>query len=119
MNHEQLEVNYDELFLKSVKERIKIFNEISAKNRAFLIKTHAERWFSANRSRLTQEQVSVVKEFIQSISPEWYESRDDYKIDPKAEALVKKVEATLPREDVMQFATNRAEYIPVVEDDND
>jgi hypothetical protein len=65
MSQEQLEVNYDQFFLKPVKERIKIFNEISAENRAFLVKTQAERWLAANRSRLTVEQVSIVEEMNQ------------------------------------------------------
>ncbi len=120
MNQEQLEVNYDQFFLKPFKERIEIFNEISAENRAFLVKTQAERWLAANRSRLTVEQVSIVEEMNQSISPEWYKTKHDFseEIDPKVEALIKKVEAVLSREDMLQLATNRADYIPVVEDEN-
>jgi hypothetical protein len=118
MNQEQLEVNYDQFFLKSVKERRNIFNEISAQNRAFLVKTHAERWLAANDSRLTHKQVSVVEELIQSISPEWYKTKHDFsdEIDPEAEVLIKKVEAVLSREDVAQLATNGAEYIPAVKE---
>jgi len=120
MSQEQLEVNYDQFFLKSIKERFEIFNEISAENRAFLVKTHAERWLVANRSRLAHEQVSVVEELIQSISPEWYKTKPDFseEIDPKVEALIKKVEAVLSHEDLTQLATNRADHIPVVEDEN-
>ena len=120
MNQEQLEVNYDQFFLTPIKERREIFTEISAENRAFLVKTHAERWLAANRSRLTDEQVSVVEELIQSISPEWYKTRPDFseEIHPEAEILVNKVEAVLSREDVLQLATNRADYIPVVNDES-
>lgn len=120
MNQEQLEVNYDQFFLISVNERWDIFNEISAENRAFLVKTHAERWLAVNRSRLADEQVYVVEELIQSISPEWYKTRLDFseEIHPEAEVLVNKVEAVLSREDVIQLAANRAEYIPAVEDEN-
>lgn len=120
MNQEQIEVTYDQFFLTAVKERRSIFTEISAENRAFLVKTHAERWLAANRSRLTHEQVSVVEEFIQSISPEWYKTKLDFseEIDPKVEALIKKVEAVLSHEDMLQFVPNRAEYIPVVKDES-
>ncbi len=120
MSHEQLEVDYDRFYLKSFKERVEIFSEVSAENRAFLVKTHAERWLAANRSRLTDEQVSVVEELIQAISPEWYKTKHDFseEIDPKVEALINKVEAILSREDVIQLAARRAEYIPVVEDEN-
>jgi hypothetical protein len=120
MNQEQLEVNYDQFFLTPVNERRNIFTEISAENRAFLVKTHAERWLAANRSRLTHEQVSIVEELIQSISPEWYKTKLDFskEIDPKVEAIIKKVEAVLSREDVSQLASNRSEYIPVIENEN-
>ena len=121
MSQEQVEINYDQFYLKSFDKRREIFNEISAENRAFLVKTHAERWLAANRSRLTREQVSAVEELNQSISPEWYKTRHDFseEIDPKVEALINKVEAVLSREDMLQLATNRAEYIPVVEDETD
>ena len=89
MNQEQLEIKYDQFFLKPAKDRLEIFNEISAENRSFLVKTQAERWLAANRSRLTHEQVSVAEEIIQSISPEWYETgRDVEKIQQKGEALL-------------------------------
>ena len=116
MSQEQPAINYDQFYLKPVKDRIKIFNEISAENRAFLVKTQSERWLAANRSRLNHEQVSVVEEIIQSISPEWYQTgRDVENIDQKTGALIKNLEAVLSREDVLQFATNRADYIPAVE----
>jgi hypothetical protein len=120
MNQEQIEVNYDQFFLTPVIERREIFTEISAENRAFLVKTHAERWLALNRSRLTQEQISVVEELIQSISTEWYITKYDFseEIDPKVEVLIKKVEAVIPNEDLRQLATNQAEYIPVAEDKN-
>jgi hypothetical protein len=120
MNKEQRTIGYDKFFLCSDEERKEIFNEISPDNRAFLIKTHAERWLAANRSRLTDEQVSVVEELIQSISPEWYKEKNDFseEIDPKIEALFNKVEAMLSAEDVKQLAANRAEYIPVIENEN-
>ncbi len=118
MNQERPSITYDQFFLKPVKERIKIFNEISAENRAFLMETQARRWLAANRSRLTDKQVAVVEELIRSISPEWYKKRDDFmEIDPKVETLVKKLETVLSREDVRNLATERAEYILDVEDE--
>lgn len=120
MSQEQPAIGYDQFFFKPVKERIKILNEISAENRAFLFKTQAERWLSANRSRLTPEQVAVVEELIQSISPEWYKKKRNFdEIKPEAEVLVKKLESVLSREDVMEFSTERANYIPAVENEDD
>ena len=120
MNQEQGTIGYDTFFLKSFEERKEIFKEISVENRAFLVKTHAERWLAANRSRLTDEQVSVVEELIQSISPDWYKPRLDFSVEihPEAEIVVKKVEAVLSREDIRQLAANRAEHIPLIENEN-
>lgn len=119
MNQEPRAIGYDEFFLNPVKERIKIFNEISAENRAFLLKTQAKRWLATNRSRLTHEQVIVVEEVIQLISPEWYKKERDFEvIEPEVEALINKLEAVLSRDDVRELATERAKYIPAVEDKN-
>ena len=109
-------VSYGQFYSKPVKERVEIFNEISAENRAFLVKTQAERWLAANRSRLTDEQIATIEEMNRSISPEWYrESRED--IDPGIEALFKKVEAVLSREDMRELATKHAQYIPFADDE--
>jgi hypothetical protein len=45
-------------------ERRRIFTDISAENRALLIKTHIERWLAANRQRLNNEQITVVEDII-------------------------------------------------------
>jgi hypothetical protein len=106
-------VSYDLVFRDPVEERIRIFNEITAENRALLIKTHAERWLSMNRQTLTREQTAVVEELIESISPEWYrEGAGSEVIAPDARAMISRIEAVLPREDIRQLATNYAEYIP-------
>lgn len=120
MNQEQGTIGYDKFFLTPVKERREIFTEISAENRAFLIKTHAERWLAANRSRLTDEQISVVEELIQAISPELYKTKHDFseEIHPEAEILVNKLEAVLSPEDMLQLGANRADYIPIVENED-
>lgn len=120
MNQEQPTVSYDDFFLKPDKERLEIFNEITAENRALIVKTQSERWLAANRSRLNNEQIVAVEAMIHAISPDWYKTdRNFEEINPEVEAMVKKVEAVLSPDDVKQLATRRAEYIPVVEDEND
>lgn len=120
MSPEQTAVSYDQFFLKPVKERLKIFNEISPDNRASIIKTQSERWLAANRYRLTAEQIAVVEEAINAISPEWYKpNRDSEDVHPEAETMVKKVEAVLSPKDLLQLTTRRADYIPFVKDEND
>lgn len=120
MSKEPPPVSYDQVYLKPVKERIEIFNSITAENRAFLVKTHAERWLGVSRPRLTSEQLTAVEELIQAISPEWYRAdRNWEELEPEVEVLIHKVEAVLSREDLRQLATNRAEYIPEIQAGND
>lgn len=112
MSNDQQVVSYDVFYLKPVKNRIKIFSEISAENRARLVKTHAERWLAANRSRLTDEQIAVVEEVVRSIKPDWYKDRESInEINPEAEALARRMEAVFSREDLRQSVTERADYI--------
>jgi hypothetical protein len=116
MNQEQLTIGYDQFMPQPFKERLKIFNEISAENRALLIKTHVERWLAANRPRLTHEQIAVAEEIIPYITPERYQAERDMKeIEQEAEALRRKAEAVFSREDVIQIVSDRADYVPLAE----
>ena len=60
MNQEQTPIGYDQFMPHPLQERRRIFNEISAENRAFLIKTHIGRWLAANRPQLPPEQIAVL-----------------------------------------------------------
>jgi hypothetical protein len=116
MNQGQTIIGYDQFMPEPLQERLRIFNEVSAENRAMLIRTHVERWLAANRHRLTDEQISVVEEVIGFILPESYRAeRDTEKVEQEAEALRAKAEAVFSHEDVMQIMSNRADYVPAVE----
>jgi hypothetical protein len=118
MNQEQPTIGYDQFMPQPLQERLRIFNQISAENRALLIKTHVERWLKLNRPRLIHEQVAVVEEIIRSISPEWYkiEERPVEQVTQEAETLRRKAEAVFSSEDVIQIMSNRANYVPEVKD---
>lgn len=110
------DINYDQFFSKSFKERWEIFSKISADNRASLVKTHAKRWLAANRSRLNQEQISLAEELIQSITPGWYEVGPGFeKPDRKADALIMKMQAVFSNEDFFQLTAPGSNYIAIVE----
>jgi hypothetical protein len=116
MNQEQTPIGYDQFMPQPLQERRRIFNEISAENRALLIKTHIGRWLAANRLRLTPEQIAVLEEITTYITPELYQAeRDMEEVERKAEALRKKAEAVFSREDVRQILSDRPDYVPPVE----
>ena len=116
MNQEQSVIGYDEWMPQPLPERRRIFNEISAENRALLIKTHIERWLAANRQRLNNEQITVVEEIIiPFITPERYRAeRDIEKVEQEADALLQKAEGVFSGEDLRQILSPRTEYVPPV-----
>jgi hypothetical protein len=115
MMQEPSTIGYDQYMTHPLEQRLQMFNQISAENRALLIQTHIERWLAANQSRLNSEQMAVVEEIIQFISPEKYqEGRDMEKVHREAEALRKKAEAILLREDVVQILSDRPDYVPPI-----
>jgi len=113
MDEEHGEVSYDEVFRKPSGERLRIFNEVSADNRALLVRTHAGRWLAANRARLSAGQIAAVERVIAAIEPKWYEpERDEAAFEKEFEPLIKNLETLLPREDLRQLATRNADHIP-------
>lgn len=116
MTPEELTISYDQFMPQTLRRRIQLFNEVSAENRALLLRTHVERWLAANRRRLTPEQIAILKEIGERISPEWYrEDRDFERLRDEVEGLRARAEAVLPLEDVVQILSNRADYVPAVE----
>jgi len=119
MDQEQPTIGYDQFMPQPLQDRRRIFNEISAENRALLIKTHVERWLAANRLRLNHEQVAVLEEIIPFISPESYRAERDFEqVAQEAEALRQKAETVFSREDVRQIMSDRPEYVPPIESQN-
>jgi hypothetical protein len=115
MNQEQSAIGYDEWMPQSPEERRRIFTDISAENRALLMKTHIERWLATNRQRLSNEQITVVEDImIPFIIPERYQAeRDAEKVEEEADALQRKAEEFFSREDLMQICSPRADYVPL------
>lgn len=65
-------IDYDWFRTKSWQERVVLFNETSAEERAELVRTHISRWLSLNRHELTAEQIAIVEENIAFISTDLY-----------------------------------------------
>ncbi len=113
MNQEQFEVNYDQVFSRPKgRERLEILNEISSENMAFVFKTHLERWLAINRSRLNDEQISVIIETTEAIKPDVYEYVRKYKKSHiKAEQILEKLKSVFSNEDIIQFTGTQGDYI--------
>lgn len=104
-------VIYDGFMVKSVGERIRLFNQATAENRAHLVQAHLTRWLARHASRLTPEQLGVLQESLTLITPAWYRSSRGAKPRAAVRALEEKVARVLSREDMMQALTIYADYI--------
>jgi hypothetical protein len=65
-------VDYFDFRTKDWGSRIKVFNTISAEERADLVRAHVRWWLEAHRATLSAEQISILEESIKAIVPELY-----------------------------------------------
>jgi hypothetical protein len=65
-------VTYEAFCKLDQETRRRAFNEVTAENRADLVRTHIERWQDANRDRLTPQQLALLKELLALITPDTY-----------------------------------------------
>jgi hypothetical protein len=116
MNQAQSQISYDQYMPQPIKQRINIFNEISAENRALLVKTHVERWLEINRQQLRKEQIEMVQEMLRFITPEKYETGIDMgEVDQEIKDLQRKAETVFSRDQLRQIFSERADYVPPVD----
>lgn len=105
-------LTYDEFMVNSVGERIRLFNQVTAENRAHLVRAHLTRWLARHGARLTPEQHAVLQEALTVITPAWYRrSRRRTEHLAAIRALEEKMARVLSREDMGQALTVHADYI--------
>ena len=105
-------VPYDEFFaLADRDDRIRVFNEITAENRATLVRTHLERWLSRNRGRLSAEQVAMMEENIRFVGPELYSLPKKPEVQAKALDLAERTRKLFGPMDVAQALTIQGDRI--------
>lgn len=110
------EVSYDDYMPLTRQERIKVFNEISAENRAILVKTQVERWLMVNISKLNKQQTDLLNETIEFITPDKYEEDRDYeKVERETAELSNRVSELFTQDEMMQFMSPVADYIPPID----
>jgi hypothetical protein len=64
--------DYENFCKRPSDEKLKLFNELPAENRAELVRTQMERWRDANQKRLTPPQMSSLKEMLEIVTPDLY-----------------------------------------------
>ena len=62
-------IDYDSYMQGNFQHRIPIFNQTTPEKRAELVSTHLERWLTANRARLSSEQIAAMEENLAFVTP--------------------------------------------------
>ena len=64
--------NYDEFMRLPVQQRREQFSKMAADNKAFIVRTHAERWVAANKARLGSAELRALQEATAFVTPKIY-----------------------------------------------
>ena len=97
----QVQMSYDQFMKLDSVSRVSRFREVNAETKAMIMRTHAERWLAANRGRLTNDQVALVREAIGFVTPALYRNPSDPELKQKSDALEAKLNCRLRHSDMM------------------
>jgi hypothetical protein len=64
--------DYDDFMRLPVEQRREQFSRMPADNKAFIVRTHAERWMAANKARLGSAELRALQEAIAFVTPKIY-----------------------------------------------
>jgi hypothetical protein len=105
-------IDYDTFMKGDLDSRISTFQVITSDNKAEIVRTQLDRWLTANRDRLTAEQMALLAENRAFIAAALYEQPRSEAILARAKDLESRSLAVLSREDVGQALTIHGMYIP-------
>jgi hypothetical protein len=98
-------IEYDVFCTMDLKNKEKVFGEISPENRAALVRTQIQRWLDKHRSRLTAEQIKIMEENIAIVKADLYKfPRNEVEL-AKAKSLEQRTLAVMSREDMAEALT--------------
>lgn len=98
-------IEYDVFCTMDLRNKEKVFGEISPENRAALVRTQIQRWLDKNRSRLTAEQIKIMEENIAIVKADLYKfPRNEVEL-AKAKSLEQRTLAVMSREDMAEALT--------------
>ncbi len=85
-------ISYENYCQMERTEKRTLFKSLPAEQRARLARTHMERWRDANKAKLSEPQLALLKEMIAAISPAMFNSGTEAE-QAKAEELMDALEA--------------------------
>jgi hypothetical protein len=66
------EITYDDFVKLAPDARREKFQRLTAEHKALVKRTHAERWLTTNRARLSDAQIAVANDAIEFVTPQIY-----------------------------------------------
>ena len=100
-----MSIDYDDFRTKDWPERLALFNEASAEEKAELVRTHATRWLESHRAELTAAQVELVHRSLELVRPEAYRPNRDPALLDRLKEFEKEAAALFTREQRRQGLT--------------
>ena len=98
-------IDYDSFRTKSWPERVALFDDFSAEERAELVRTHISRWLSQHRHELTAGQIAILEESIAFISADLYTLPRNEDLTSRFLDLAKRTAMLLTREQARDALT--------------
>jgi hypothetical protein len=94
-------ITYDEFMRLPVQHRQELFSRLGADSKALIVRTHAERWVAANRTRLSSSELGVFQEAIAFITPRIFEAPMDPQVLKRESDLKASIRCRVDTDDVM------------------
>ena len=106
-------MDYETFMHLEWRDRLAMFNAVSAETRADLVRTHFRRWLDANRASLSAAQTEALEEQFDIVRPELYQRPRDESLKKRANEMLDRLYTLFPRDHPMWRQSNiRADFIP-------
>jgi hypothetical protein len=96
------EITYDNFVKLAPEIRRRQFQRLTVEHKALIKRTHAERWLTTNRTRLSEAQIAVSNEAIEFLTPQIYLRPDDPGIVKQEQRIKQKLTCILGHDNARQ-----------------
>lgn len=97
----------------SREQRTARFANLTAENKAAIMRTHAEKWLEKNRGRLSATQAATVQKAVDFVTPALYRQPLARELVEKSDALKGELQCRLRRSDALEaFGPSRSPLPP-------
>jgi hypothetical protein len=92
-------ISYEAFVELGERERRERFDKYDPDTKSYLMRTHATKWLERNRGRLSKNQIALVQELIDFLSPSAFAGTPD--AHAKSKALIDRLQCQLSHSDIV------------------